>query len=169
MRFYLVRHAQPEEFDPDDEDPDPELTDEGKAAAQALGKWMVDKEEVPTVLYASPKVRTQQTAEIIAGAIEDAGLLRPEIETDVSIGPHMSIKGLVEQTLADESKVRVGIVTHHESLEHGLRVLGRQPWVHLDMFAQCELRIVKMKRKDGGDWEEHRRVEPSNLGGLDHY
>lgn len=167
MRLYLIRHSVPEQNDPDD-DEDPELSDEGKEIAAALGQWMIDKEEIPTVLIASPRMRTQETAAIVADTIEGGGFARPDIQTDSSIGPHMSIKGAVEKIAADKAMVRVGIVSHHESLEHGLRVLDREPYVHLDIFAQGELRIVKVRRKTG-EWKEHRRVQPSDLGLDDHY
>lgn len=166
MRMYLIRHAEPEDGDYDEDDPG--ITKDGRKAAQALGQWMADKDEIPTVLFASPRMRTQETAEALAQAIEDAGFVRPAIKTDVSIGPSMSIKGLVEQVAPDESMIRVGIVSHHESIEHGLRVLNLEPWIHLDIFAMCECRIMKIKRKDG-TWKEHRRIAPSDLGGVDMY
>lgn len=168
MRVYLVRHSVPEDDGDEVDDDDPELSKEGIAIATALGQWMVDKEEVPTIFYASPCVRTQQTAEILRDTIEEGGFAAPPVVTDVSVGPAMSVKGLIEKAAADASMVRVGIVSHHESLEHGLRVLGRAPYVHLDIFAKGELRIVKVDRSDGS-WKEHRRIAPSDLGGFDHY
>jgi hypothetical protein len=78
------------------------------------------------------------------------------------------VKKLVEQVAQDKSMTRVGIVSHHESIEHGLRVMNLEPWIHFDMFAQCELRIIRVKRKNLV-WDEHRRVMPSDLGGRDKY
>jgi phosphohistidine phosphatase len=168
VRLYAIRHAQPEEPDENDPDDDPSLTKEGRKAAETLGEWMADKGEIPTIFYVSPKARTQETAEIVAQAIVDAGFVKPEMETDVSIGPHMSIKGLVERVASDKSAVRVCIVSHHESLEHGMRVLNREPWIHMDIFAEGEMRVLKIDRKDF-TWKEHRRVAPSDLGGYDNY
>lgn len=163
MRIYLVRHAQPEEPDPTETDPDPPLTDDGREAATSLAQWMLDKDEVPNSILASPKLRTQETAEILRDAF---GL--PAIETKGSMGPDMSVRKMILKMAADKSRTRVAIVSHHESLEHGLRVLGMEPFVHLDIFAQAELRIMKVSRKDG-TWKEHRRVLPSDLGGKDFY
>jgi phosphohistidine phosphatase SixA len=157
----------PEDVD-EELDADPELTQEGRDQAEALGLWMADKEEIPTVLLTSPSARTQETARIIADTIGSAGYSAPDIVTDVGMGPHMSIKAAVERSAADKAMVRVGIVSHHESIEHGMRVLNRDPWVHLDMLAQCELRIVRINRKNA-KWEEHRRIPPSDLGGNDRY
>jgi len=170
MRVYVIRHSVPE---PDgeegsDSDTDPSLAKEGREYAENLAAWMVDKEEIPTCFIVSPMSRTRETAEIIAGAIEKAGFAKPEITEDVGVGPETSIKQAILDAAADPSMVRVGIVSHHESIAHGLRVLGMEPFVHLDMFAQGELRVFKVKRKSG-KWDEQRRVSPSDLGGIDHY
>lgn len=167
MRIYVIRHATPEPIEEDTE-ADPELTKEGRQQAKALGEWMVDKEEIPTVLLTSPSARTQETAELIAASIRAGGFAPPSIVTDVGMGPHMSIKATVEKAAGDKAMVRVGIVSHHESIEHGLRVLNREPWVHLDMFAECELRILRVDREDA-TWKEHRRIPPSDIGGNDRY
>lgn len=163
MRLYLIRHSVPEPVPEDELDPDPPLSDDGREYAENLAKWMVDKDEVPSIIFASPKLRTQETAEILRDAF---GL--PNVETKQSIGPVMSIKKLVERVAGDQSMTRVAIVSHHETLEHGLRVLNLDPAPHLDIFAQGELRIVKVGRKKF-HWKEHRRVVPSELGGRDNY
>src|ERR1700677_1481821 len=102
---------------------------------------MAEKDEIPTVLIASPKLRTQETAQAIASAIEDAGFAKPEIQTDVSIGPHMSIRSTLQSVASDKAMVRVGIVSHHETIAAGLRVLDRPD--HPDPWAQGEMRILK--------------------------
>lgn len=124
---------------------------------------MLDKDEVPNSILASPKLRTQETAEILRDTF---GL--PAVETKGSMGPEMSVRKMILKMAADKSRTRVAIVSHHESIEHGMRVLNREPWVHLDIFAQGELRILKVDRSDG-TWKEHRRVMPSDLGYKDAY
>jgi phosphohistidine phosphatase SixA len=161
MRIYVIRHSVPSDEDYDEDDP--ELTKEGIAIVQSLGEWMLDKDEVPNALIASPTTRTQQTADILKDVL---GL--PNVVTDVGIGPHMSVRGLVTKIAGDKSRTRVAIVSHHESIEHGLRELNREPWIHMDELAQGELRILKVKR-DTGKWNEHNRMLPSMLGHSDHY
>lgn len=163
MRLYLIRHSQPEPNEEEGGAADPALTDDGREYVENLAQWMLDKDEVPNILFASPALRTQETAEILRDAF---GL--PSVETKQSIGPQMSIKKLVEKVAQDKSMTRVAIVSHHESIEHGLRVLNLEPWIHLDIFAQGELRIIRVKRQKL-TWEEHRRVLPSDLGGRDNY
>lgn len=169
MRIYVVRHSVPENpddapFSGGDDADDPPLTQEGREIVKNLADWMKDKGEIPSVLIASPMQRTQETAEILRDRLD----IMPRVVTDLSVGPHMSIRGLVKRVLADESMTRVGIVSHHESIEHGMRVLDMNPFVHLDQLAQGELRILKVDRETA-EWDEHRRVLPSDLGGADHY
>jgi|SRR6185312_7273274 len=167
MRIYVVRHSHPADADYD-EDGDPDLDEEGVEIASALGAWMVEHEEIPTVIYASPMTRTTRTAELLRDAIAEGGFAAPEIVPDAGIGPHMSIKGLLEKVAADEASSRVAVVSHHESIEHGLRVLNEDPTVHHDVFAEGELRILRVKRKNA-KWEERKRVAPSDLGLYDNY
>lgn len=166
MRFYVIRHSEPDYGDdPNAPADDPGLTEDGRAYAQALAAWMMDKDEVPNSILVSPKLRCQETAEILRDAF---GMPESMVETKASMDSDMSIRKMVLKSCADKSKTRVAIVSHHESIEHGLRVLNLEPWIHLDMLCACELRILKVSRKDG-TWKEHRRVMPSDLGGKDYY
>ena len=149
----MIRHAPREASDDfaasEEGDPEAEITPEGKLIATAMGEWMADKEEIPTVIYASPVLRTQMTASLIAEAIADAGFVKPEIETDEGIGPYMSIRALVLKLLADKASVRVAIVSHHESIMIGLNALsidneGKKK--EIDVYASGEVRILKIKR-----------------------
>lgn len=166
MKFYVIRHSVPDDGDdPENRPDDPGLTGDGRDYATALAQWMMDKDEVPNSFLVSPKLRCQETAEIIR---ETLGLPFDSVQTKASIDSDMSIRKMVLKVCEDAARTRVAIVSHHESIEHGLRVLNLEPWIHLDIFAQCEMRILKVKRKNG-TWEEHRRIVPSDLGGRDHY
>jgi len=171
MRVYLVRHSTretPEDFeDAEEGDPDAELTPEGKAIAISIGQWMADNDEIPTVLLASPTVRGQQTARLIADAIEEEGYAPPEVETDASIGPHMSIRGALLKKLADTAAEKVGIVSHRGSIQMGLQQMGDQKEKPTPM-AMGELRILKVKRKSG-KWKQQQQILPSDLGHPDSY
>jgi broad specificity phosphatase PhoE len=164
VRLYLVRHSLPDYGDdPENPPDDPPLTDDGRQYVQALADWMLDKDEVPNLIFSSDKLRTMETAEILRSTF---GL--PDVTPKASIGPQMSVKKLIERISADKSMTRVMIVSHHETIEHGLRFLDRDPLVHLDMMAMAEMRILKVDRKDS-TWKEHRRIVPSDLGGRDNY
>lgn len=168
VKLYLVRHSVPDDIDEaglshDDPGFDPPLTDEGRDLAQALGEQIVQVEWVPNFILASPKLRCQETAEILRDV---CGL--PEVRTQESMGSSMSIRKMVLKVAQDKTFTRVMMVSHHESIEHGLRVLNLEPWIHLDMFAMAELRRFEIDRKDG-TWEEHDRIMPSDLGLWDRY
>jgi phosphohistidine phosphatase len=165
MKVFVVRHSVPEDGDDYEENPDPPLSKEGREIAEALGKWMLEAEVLPNFIWVSPKLRTQETAEIIRDAI---GLPEEAVEVKGSMDSDMSIRKMVLKAAGDKSVTRLMIVSHHESIEHGLRVLNRDPWVHLDQFAMGELRQIDVDREDGS-WEEHLRMMPSDLGGKDHY
>lgn len=165
VRIYLVRHSVPsDEVDDDGQPlPDPPLTDEGREIVANLAQWMLDKGEVPNSILASPMLRTQETAEILRDAF---GL--PDITTKQSLGPNQSIRKMVVKVAQDKSMTRTMLVSHHETNAHGQRVLNLEPWAHFDMFAQGEMRVLKVDRKSG-EWKEHNRVLPSDLAGRDHY
>lgn len=165
MKIFVVRHSVPEDGGDYEEDPDPPLSKQGREIAKALGKWMVEAEVLPNFIWVSPKLRTQETAEIIRDAI---GLPEEAVEVKGSMDADMSIRKMVLKAAGDKSVTRLMIVSHHESIEHGLRVLNRDPWVHLDVMAMGELRQLEVAREDGS-WDEHLRLLPSDLGGKDHY
>lgn len=174
MKLYVIRHSvreTPEDFNEAEEgDPEAELTPEGEEIATALGQWMADNDEVPSLLVASPTVRAHQTAEHVARAIAEAGFVPPDIKTDVGIGPFQSIRALVQGLGADDEKKGVAIVSHRGSIVNGLRALnvdnGEDQKV--DSPAMGEMRVLKVKRKSGR-WQEKQRVRPSDLGHSDHY
>ena len=166
MKLYVVRHSLPDYGDdPENPPEDPALAPDGREYVTALAQWMLDTEEIPNSFLVSPKLRCQETAEILRDAL---GLPEAAVQTKASMDSDMSIRKMVLKVCGDKALTRVAIVAHHESIEHGLRVLNLEPWAHLDMFAMGELRVIKVARKDG-TWKTHSRVLPSDLGGRDHY
>lgn len=173
MKLYVMRHA-PREPSADvlaeeDGDPEADLTDEGRLIATGMGEHLAEQEEIPTTIYASPTVRTQQTADLIARAIEEAGFDPPEVKVDLTIGPMMSIRGLVLK-FGESGVKKALIVSHHESIAMGLQALNvdngesEKP----DQYAAAEIRTYDVKRKSGR-WTERSRVRPSDIGFSDTY
>lgn len=74
----LAESQRLERIDLSHRDVDVPLSELGERQARALGRWLrsLDPESRPTVLYCSPYVRAQQTAEI---ALEEAGLDLPAV------------------------------------------------------------------------------------------
>lgn len=167
MKIWILRHGKPEDGDDGEpdyrEEPDPPLSDKGKEHVGALAQWMLDTESIPNLIWSSPKLRCLETAEVVRDAL---GL--PAVDPKPSMDSDRSIRKMMLKACGDKAVTRLLIVSHHESIEHGLRVLNRDPWVHLDMFAMAELRQYEVDRGDG-TWEEHLRLLPSDLGGQDIY
>ena len=167
MKLFVLRHGLPDYGDAGrtgpDADPDPPLSDKGREHVTNLAQWMLDTETAPNLIWTSPKLRCAETAEIVRDAF---GL--PAVDIKGSMDSDRSIRKMVLKACGDKSVTRLLIVSHHESIEHGMRVLNLEPWIHLDMLAMAEFRWLKVDRKDG-TWEEHLRMLPSDLGGVDVY
>jgi phosphohistidine phosphatase SixA len=167
LRVYIVRHALPDygEWDgnPETRPADPPLSDDGREMVETLAKWHLETEWIPNFILASPKLRCQETAEILRDTF---GL--PSVDTKQSMDSNMSIRKMVLKAAQDKSMTRVMMVSHHETIAHGLRVLNLDPNPHLDMFAMAEMRAFRVDRKDG-HWKEHMRLPPSDLGLRDYY
>ena len=67
MKLYLIRHGAAEAGAPDDMSRN--LTVRGESQAQAAASWLAQNISGPVSLWASPYVRTQQTAAPIAKAL----------------------------------------------------------------------------------------------------
>lgn len=81
-RLVLIRHAKTAQAPPRPEDGDHgrELTDRGRADAQAAGRWLVEEGLLPDLVLCSTSTRTRQTWEaMVAGAEALAGV---QIEHD---------------------------------------------------------------------------------------
>jgi phosphohistidine phosphatase SixA len=168
VKLYTVRHALPDYGDWDGsiatKPDDPPLSDEGVEAVKALAQWILDSGDIPNAIWASPKLRTQETAEIIRDTL---GL--PSVVLRGSMGSEMSIRKMVLKACADKDVTKLMLVSHHESVAHGLVNLnGGDPTPHSDILAMAEMRIYKVKRKTG-TWDEVLRVPPSDLKGWDRY
>jgi phosphohistidine phosphatase SixA len=166
VKTFLVRHSVPD-YEPDEDGnvpTDPPLTDEGRKIVEKLGEKMQSDGDIPCCIYASPKLRCQETAEILRDAF---GL--DDVKTVPSIDSEQSIRGLVLK-LAGKGRKGPMIVSHHETIAHGLRTLPDKAAteVHADMFAQGEMRKIKVDGKSG-KWKEKSRTLPSDLGNEDHY
>jgi len=67
MRLYLMRHGQASNMaDTDHERP---LTQKGRSRSESTARILANLEIAPDVIFASPRVRAQETAQIISEAI----------------------------------------------------------------------------------------------------
>lgn len=82
MRLYFMRHGEASDDAPSDELRP--LTENGRARLANAGKVLRKILDVDTV-YASPRVRARQTAEIIAEAIGQSVIIRDEMNFNFSL------------------------------------------------------------------------------------
>lgn len=88
MKLCIVRHGSASFTTPDSER---QLTSTGKHQARVAGQWLVAQFPKKPRLIASPYVRAQQTATIIA---EECGL---QLETWKGLTPGANVNALLEQ------------------------------------------------------------------------
>ncbi len=102
-----------ERLDLSHRDVDVPLSDLGRRQSEALGRWIADQppEDQPTVLWTSPYVRAQQTADI---ALETAGLDLPRVvderlrEREFGVLDGLTRRGITAQ-FPEESERRAAI------------------------------------------------------------
>jgi phosphohistidine phosphatase len=102
VRLYLCRHAHAAPGDPDELR---ELTDRGRAEAQALAAQLEASEPAPQVVLASPLLRARQTAEPIARR------LGVELRPDDTVAPGATAVTLVA-ALSHIEATAVAVVGH---------------------------------------------------------
>jgi phosphohistidine phosphatase len=117
VKLYLIRHGAAEAGAPDDASRN--LTVRGESQAQGAAKWLAKNIKGPVSLWASPYVRTQQTAAPIAKAlgveIVAHQCLQPEmtpqkvvdelckLQQDIVLVTHLPLVGRLASLLIDGS------------------------------------------------------------------
>ena len=136
-----------ERIDIAERDVDVPLSELGERQAEALGKWIADQpeDERPTVLWVSPYVRAQQTAQI---ALKAAGLDLPSVvderlrEREFGVLDGLTRKGITA-LFPDESerRARIGKFYH--------RPPGGESWS--DVLLRLRTCIEEMRRDCEGE------------------
>ena len=131
-RLWVVRHGESagnvardraeadelERIDIAERDVDVPLSELGERQAEALGKWIAEQpaDEQPTVLWVSPYIRAQQTAQI---ALKAAGLDLPTVvderlrEREFGILDGLTRRGIIAQHPDEaERRTRLGKFYH---------------------------------------------------------
>jgi probable phosphoglycerate mutase len=93
-------------------DVDVPLSELGRRQARALGRWIAEQppDEQPTVLWASPYVRAQETAQL---ALDEAGLELPRVvderlrEREFGVLDGLTRKGITAQFPAESERRRL--------------------------------------------------------------
>jgi phosphohistidine phosphatase len=109
MRLYFLRHAQAEPGSGMD-DHDRQLTADGHRRTATAARVMTALGIAPVHIYSSPRIRSLQTAEIVADALDMPVEVRDEVNFGFDLG---GLDRLIEN-LSDDSEVM--FVGHEPSL-----------------------------------------------------
>lgn len=89
LTVWLARHGEAVDPDQAGSDFDRSLTEAGRRKLTESASWLLGREQPPELILHSPLVRARQTAETIAGVIDDTSVpirvenrLAPGIDTD---------------------------------------------------------------------------------------
>lgn len=125
MRLFIIRHGKAERHSPSGTDDDRHLTKRGERQASHLGEALAALVRAPAVLLCSPILRAQQTAEIIAPALQ----LPIQIDDRLTTGstPEEVIEA-INEAASEHAPDSVLIVGHNPHFEQLTWDLGpRQP------------------------------------------
>lgn len=110
-RIYIVRHAIAEDVSSTGRDEDRALTPEGRKKMKRAARGLAALGAAPTHLLASPLVRAQQTAEIVAEAFPQIA-----IETCDLLAPGVDERALTRLLNASYAGADVALVGHEPDL-----------------------------------------------------
>jgi broad specificity phosphatase PhoE len=126
-------------------DMDVPLSDTGHGQARALGQWFREHDEQPTVVWSSPYVRAQQTAEDMMDA---AGLDVPLVlderlrEREFGVLDALTRKGIIARFPEEsERRTRLGKFYH--------RPPGGESWS--DVLLRLRAALDEMRREAAGE------------------
>ncbi|MCU1592294.1 MAG: phosphoglycerate mutase [Frankiales bacterium] len=160
-RLYLIRHGESagnvardkaeteelERIDIAERDVDVPLSEAGEEQAAALGRWIAElpEHERPTVLWVSPYLRAQQTAEI---ALKHADLILPAVvderlrEREFGVLDLLTRRGIIAQFPEEaERRKRLGKFYH--------RPPGGESWS--DVLLRLRAAIDDIRRDCAGE------------------
>ncbi|MGK0247732.1 MAG: phosphohistidine phosphatase [Oleispira sp.] len=102
MKLYLIRHGEAEAGAPDDMSRN--LTERGEFQALCAARWLAKNIKGPVTIWASPYLRTQQTAAPIAKA------LSIDIIAHTCLQPEMTPHKVVDELYQEQNDII--LITH---------------------------------------------------------
>lgn len=120
MKLYVMRHGPAEDTSKSGRDFDRKLTPSGVERTRRVALALGEQDEAPRRIVASPLVRAQETARVVAEALG----LDLAIETSRDLAPGGPAHALVD-ALVGEGARRVMLVGHEPDVSHlTARLLG---------------------------------------------
>jgi phosphohistidine phosphatase len=118
VQVFLIRHAEAIDETLELRDPHRHLTTHGRAQARALGERLRWHDCTPTQVWASPLVRTVQTAELVLATLGTELL----VTSEPALAPGEDVRPLV-QRLEKLPADAVAVIVGHEPILSGLGAL----------------------------------------------
>ena len=147
--LYLIRHGVAEERgDAWPDDSKRPLTDEGMDRLRKEARGLARLGVTIDVMLTSPLVRTRQTAEIVAAALDP----RPNIVSAESLAPGGTFQSVVADLEKHAKKARIALVGHEPSIgELAARLIGSRHPIEFKKGAVCRIDIDDLPPTGPGD------------------
>jgi len=149
FELYLIRHAVAEERGEDwpDDNKRP-LSDDGASRMRKAARGLDRLGITLDVIVTSPLVRTKQTAEIIANAMNP----KPPIVSLESLAPGGTYQEIITDLEKQSKRTRVAIVGHEPGIgEFAARLIGSRHSIEFKKGAVCRIDVDAIPPSGPGD------------------
>lgn len=163
MDLYLLRHGKAEEAGPDTGDADRRLSKKGREEISAAGRWMAAQELRFDLIAASPLVRAQETAAIIAGCLGE----KDRLMTWKVLAPGGNPESVCRQ-IKRHTDVRVLLLVGHEPLLSALvsRIISGDENAAIAMSKGALAKIREFSNTPRPSGELHWLVTATQMAGM---
>jgi phosphohistidine phosphatase len=160
--LYLIRHGVAEERgDAWPDDSKRPLTEEGMDRLRKEARGLARLGVTIDVMLTSPLVRTRQTAEIVAAALDP----RPNIVSAESLAPGGTFQSVVADLEKHAKKARIALVGHEPSIgELAARLIGSRHPIEFKKGAVCRIDVDALP--PGGPGALRFLLTPKVLRGI---
>jgi|SRR5437660_795474 len=140
--LYLIRHGVAEERgDAWPDDAKRPLTEEGMDRLRKESRGLARLGVSIDVILTSPLVRTRQTAEIVASALDP----RPNLINAESLAPGGTFQSVVAELEKHSKKSRIALVGHEPSIgELAARLIGSRHPIEFKKGAVCRIDVESL-------------------------
>jgi len=149
FELYLIRHAVAEERGEDwpDDNKRP-LSDDGASRMRKAARGLDRLGITLDVIVTSPLVRTKQTAEIIANAMNP----KPPIVSLESLAPGGTYQEIITDLEKQSKRTRIAIVGHEPGIgEFAARLIGSRHSIEFKKGAVCRIDVDAIPPSGPGD------------------
>ena len=147
--LYLIRHAVAEDRGEDwPDDAKRPLSEDGASRMRKAARGLDRLGLTLDVIVTSPLVRTRQTADIVAAALNP----RPPIVAAESLAPGGSYQAIITELEKQSKRGRIGIVGHEPGIgEFAARLVGSRHAIEFKKGAVCRIDVDALPPSGPGE------------------